>query len=203
MQVFFGKSCKHFWRMLHLRFGERCNLMEWQMPPHGSRHSLLKATDMITTPVQREWDYPCYRSGIPAIQPKALSGLWTLTDKTPRVLSCGSGPLSVPVNVSRRCFREFPPADQSNWCILSDTVPFLPELKWLQALDGAGVLEVHLFIAELGELVRLWETGTIYHLADPLFPAVRYFIPKEIVQELLVGLTWCCLCPFGEICRQP
>ena len=75
LQVFFGKSCRHFWRMLHLRFGESCNPMEWQVPPHGSRHSLLKATDMITTPVQREWDYPCYRSGIPAIHSKALPGL--------------------------------------------------------------------------------------------------------------------------------
>ena len=75
LQVFFGKSCRHFWRMLHLRFGESCNPMEWQVPPHVSRHSLLKATDMITTPVQREWDYPCYHSGIPAIHSKALPGL--------------------------------------------------------------------------------------------------------------------------------
>ena len=40
--------------MLHLRFGESYIPMEWQMPPHGSRHSLSKVTDMITTPAQRE-----------------------------------------------------------------------------------------------------------------------------------------------------
>ena len=28
LQVFFGKSCRHFWRMLHLHFGEMCISME-------------------------------------------------------------------------------------------------------------------------------------------------------------------------------
>lgn len=28
LQVFFGKSCKHFWRMLYLHFGEMCISME-------------------------------------------------------------------------------------------------------------------------------------------------------------------------------
>ena len=75
LQVFFGKSCRHFWRMLHLHFGEMCISMGRLMPPHGSRHSLLKVTEFITTPARMEWDYPCYHPGTAGILPTALPGL--------------------------------------------------------------------------------------------------------------------------------
>jgi len=75
LQVFFGKSCRHFWRMLHLHFGEMCISMGRLMPPHGSRHSLLKVTEFITTPARMEWDYSCYHPGTAGILPTALPGL--------------------------------------------------------------------------------------------------------------------------------